>query len=90
LAALKDIPGLSCETPQGAFYLFIDVSQARTKLGLKNDVEFSSLLLNQAEVAVVPGSAFGTPDHIRISYATRDDVLEKAFQRMKVCLSTAV
>lgn len=83
IAGVKEINGFSCQPTQGAFYLFIDVSQAMQKQGIADDVAFSSMLLNQAEVAVVPGSAFGTPNHIRISYATSDELLKEALHRIK-------
>ncbi len=51
--------------------------------GAKDDSEFSSMLLNEADVALVPGSAFGAPGYIRISFATSMDVLEKAIARIK-------
>ena len=53
-----------------AFYAFANVEGAIAKMGLKNDLEFSEVLLNTVGVAVVPGSAFGLDGHMRISYAT--------------------
>jgi aspartate aminotransferase len=70
VAALNDIEGVSCSPADGAFYAFANVEGAIAKMGLKNDLEFSEVLLNTVGVAVVPGSAFGLDGHMRISYAT--------------------
>lgn len=83
VAALNAIDGVSCSAADGAFYAFANVAGAITKLGLKNDLEFSELLLNTVGVAVVPGSAFGLEGHMRISYATAQSVLEDAIARIK-------
>lgn len=83
VAALNAIDGVSCSSADGAFYAFANVAGAITKLGLKNDLEFSELLLNTVGVAVVPGSAFGLEGHMRISYATAQSVLEDAIARIK-------
>lgn len=78
--AINEIKGLSCPTPGGAFYLFVDVE----KTGMTGE-EFSKFLLNNAGVAVIPGTAFGTRavNEVRISYATSMENLEKAATRMK-------
>ncbi len=78
--AINEIEGLSCPTPGGAFYLFVDVE----KTGMTGE-EFSKFLLNNAGVAVIPGTAFGTRavNEVRISYATSMENLEKAAARMK-------
>jgi aspartate aminotransferase len=68
-AELAKISGFRCAAAQGAFYLFPDVSECIKRLNMKDDVEFCEHLLNVAKVAVVPGSAFGAPGHIRLSYA---------------------
>ncbi|MEM9242578.1 MAG: pyridoxal phosphate-dependent aminotransferase [Pseudomonadota bacterium] len=83
LAALNAIDGFCCNETQGAFYFFVEVSQAIKKFKLKDDVEFSQLLLKEAKVTVVPGSGYGLPNHIRISYATSEALLIKALQRIK-------
>ena len=66
---LNDMSGLSCSNPGGAFYAFPNIS---TYFGdhVRNSVEFSTWLLRESGVAVVPGSAFGMDGHIRISFAT--------------------
>lgn len=83
VAALNDIDGVSCSPADGAFYAFANVEGAIAKMGLKNDLEFSEVLLNTVGVAVVPGSAFGLDGHMRISYATNLKTLEDAIARIK-------
>ncbi|MFI8688406.1 pyridoxal phosphate-dependent aminotransferase [Rossellomorea sp. NPDC077527] len=79
---LNDIPGFHCLKPQGAFYLFPNVVEAAKKTGYKNVDEFTGALLEEAKVAVIPGSGFGSENNIRLSYATSLDSLEKAIGRM--------
>lgn len=81
------IDGMSCTNPQGAFYLFPSCSGLigrRHAHGepLRDDVDVARFLLEQARVAVVPGTAFGMPGHFRISFATATDRLEQACERM--------
>jgi len=87
VAALNEMNGVSCLPSQGAFYGFPDVKAAIRNVGVADDVEFAALLLEQAGVAVVPGSAFGAPGHVRLSYATGMDVLESAMARMAEVLN---
>jgi len=68
-AQLAKIPGFRCVAAQGAFYLFPDISAAMQRLNMQDDVQFCEYLLTAAQVAVVPGSAFGAPGHLRLSYA---------------------
>ncbi len=77
LDRLQTIPGLSCAKPDGAFYIFINI--ANTKL---NSLEFCRQLLEQQQVAAIPGLPFGADDHIRISYATDLDTIEKGMDRL--------
>jgi aspartate aminotransferase len=79
---LNALPGFECLPSNGTFYSFPRVEKAIKTLGLKNDLEFSELLLTQAQVAVVPGSAFGCEGYIRLSYATSEELLNKALDRM--------
>ncbi|MFP3360013.1 aminotransferase class I/II-fold pyridoxal phosphate-dependent enzyme, partial [Planococcus sp. SIMBA_143] len=79
---LNNIPGFHCLKPQGAFYLFPNVSEAAKKTGYSNVDEFSKALLEEAKVAVIPGSGFGSENNIRLSYATSLSALEKAIERM--------
>ena len=87
VAALNTLPGVSCQPASGAFYAFADVSKAIEKLGLKDDNAFATHLINTAGVAVVPGSGFGAPGHVRLSYACGRETLEKAVERMRKALS---
>jgi aspartate aminotransferase len=80
---LVSIPGFTCVKPQGAFYLFPNVSEAAKMTGYTNVDEFVEALLVEARVAVVPGSGFGTPDNIRLSYATSLELLEAAVERIR-------
>jgi aspartate aminotransferase len=80
---LQSIPGFIPLSADGAFYVFVNVEAAMHALHIKNDVDFSAFLLEKAEVAVVPGSAFGMEAYIRISYATSIAQLTLAMQRIK-------
>lgn len=85
-ASLVAIPGVRCPRPQGAFYAFPDISVAFGKSHggqrIDNDVEFCALLLEAKGVACVPGSAFGEPRALRISYSCPDDQLDKGMARI--------
>ena len=81
--SLLEIPGLACVKPQGAFYLFPNVSETAKLAGYRDVDEFAEGLLENALVAVVPGSGFGAPENIRLSYATSDAALTEAVKRMK-------
>jgi aspartate aminotransferase len=87
---LNGLPGISCLPGAGTFYAFAEVSRAITALGCRDDAEFTELLLNEAGVAVVPGSGFGAPGHIRLSFATSLPTLEKALDRMSRVLAARV
>src|SRR5690606_21185559 len=87
LGALAAIPGVACPRPQGAFYVFPDIScafgkshQGRT---IGNDVDLCSMLLESKAVACVPGSAFGEPRSMRISYTCAQEQLDKGLQRIQ-------
>ena len=80
--ALNSLPGVSCLPGAGTFYAFADVSRAMAALGCHDDGEFAELLLNDAGVAVVPGSGFGAPGHVRLSFACSMQMLEKAMDRI--------
>ncbi|SDH06496.1 L-aspartate aminotransferase apoenzyme [Alteribacillus persepolensis] len=80
---LVSLPGVECVKPKGAFYLFPNVKQAAADCGFANVDEWVSALLEEEKVAVVPGSGFGSPDNIRLSYATSLDVIEQALERME-------
>lgn len=76
------IPGFNVIKPQGAFYLLPEVSEAVTKTGFANVDDFAAALLTEANVAVIPGSGFGSPGTIRLSYATSIELLEEAIRRI--------
>jgi len=88
---LKEIPGIKINVPEGAFYVFPDVSHffGKTLKGtlIKNADDFSMYLLAEACVATVTGDAFGNPDCIRFSYATSEELLKEALKRIKDALS---
>ena len=76
--AIRSIPGLTCTEPQGAFYLFVDVSQLRMP-----SLDFCNALLEEKHVAVIPGVAFGADTNIRISYAASIDMIQKGMERLE-------
>ena len=82
VARLRRIPGVQCAEPRGAFYVYPNVSVAIGKNGIAGTLQFSERLLSEANVAVVPGEAFGTDHHIRISYATSIAELERGLERI--------
>jgi aspartate aminotransferase len=79
---LRQIPGVQCSMPAGAFYAYPNLRGALDKGGIKTPLEFADRLLKEANVAVVPGEAFGTDDHVRISYATSMKELERGLDRI--------
>jgi aspartate aminotransferase len=87
---LNAIPGISCLPGAGTFYAFAQVDGAMRALGIKDDNEFAEYLLVEAGVAVVPGSGFGAPGHMRISFACSLETLEDALSRIARVLRIAV
>lgn len=83
---LKKLPGVSAIESDGTFYTFPDFSEAMQKLGFEKDTQLAEMLLEKG-VALVPGSAFGMEGCMRLSYATSDEALEKALDRMEAALS---
>ena len=82
VAALNELDGVNCLPCDGTFYCFPNMQGLIDKTDAVNDdIEFAEYLLNEAGLAVVPGTAFGSPGHIRLSYATSMDVLEDAIKR---------
>jgi len=90
VAGLNAIPGISCLAGAGTFYAFAHVEGAMRALGLKDDNEFAEYLLVHAGVAVVPGSGFGAPNHMRISFACSMDTLKDALRRIERVISPVV
>lgn len=83
---LNEIPGLRCVEPEGAFYCFPDLS-ALIGERFADDISLAAHVLEVAEVAIVPGEAFGAPGHARLSYALSDHDLERGLERMKAALA---
>jgi aspartate aminotransferase len=79
---LRAIPGVRCAEPRGAFYAYPNLSVVLGKHGISNTLVLSERLLADAHVAVVPGEAFGTEQHVRISYATSMTELERGLDRI--------
>ena len=77
LDAMRAIPGIRCARPYGAFYVYPNVSALYGKGGIHNSMDLAKALLDRARIAVVPGEAFGTPEHLRFSYATSMDTIER-------------
>jgi aspartate aminotransferase len=83
LAGFKTIPGLTCTVPQGAFYVYPNVSAFFGRGGIKSAADLAAKLLSEAHVVVVPGEAFGTKEHVRLSYAVSGDVVDEGVKRMR-------
>jgi aspartate aminotransferase len=79
---LRAIPGVECAEPRGAFYAYPNLSVVIGKTGIADTLQLSERLLAEAHVAVVPGEAFGTDRHVRISYATSMKELERGLDRI--------
>ena len=90
---LREIPGVACPEPQGAFYVYPSVKGllGRSIAGrtAEDSVQLAELILEEAEVAVVPGEAFGTPGYLRMSYALGDDDLVEGVSRLQRLLGSA-
>ena len=80
---LREIPGITCTKPDGAFYVYPNVTKFFGKSGIKSAADISKRLLHEAHVVTVPGEGFGTEDHIRLSYAVKEEDLRRGLQRMK-------
>ncbi|AXF54913.1 pyridoxal phosphate-dependent aminotransferase [Salicibibacter kimchii] len=77
------LPGVSCMKPQGAFYLFPNVKEASKAGGFASVDDWAAALLEQEQVAIVPGSGFGAPDNVRLSYATSLSLIMAALERIE-------
>lgn len=87
VAALNDIDGFECRRGEGTFYAFPRVTDILQRKDLASDAELVTLLLNDADIACVPGSAFGAPGYIRLSFACSMETLEEAVDRIKRAVS---
>jgi len=88
---LKEIPGFEVNDPDGAFYIFPDISsyfgKTNGKYKIENSADFVDVILNEAHVSIVPGSAFGAPKCIRFSYATSEDNIKEVANRIRRVLA---
>jgi len=85
---LNQIKGIECHPNDGTFYVFPRVTKAIQALKLEDDIAFAHYLLEMAEVAIVPGSVFGTAGFIRLSFASSMDILETALNRIEATLGS--
>jgi aspartate aminotransferase len=83
IRTLRAIPGIQCAEPDGAFYAYPNIGKFLGKDGMNTTLDFSEKLLADARVAVVPGEAFGTREHVRISYAASMGELERGLERLR-------
>ena len=83
LTGLSSIEGVRCARPEGAFYVYPNISTFFGKGGVNSPAEFARKLLHEAHVATVPGEGFGTQEHIRISYATSEKELDRGLERLR-------
>ena len=88
LAGLRSIPGLTCTLPDGAFYVYPNVRGFLGRGGITSASDLASKLLSEAHVVVVPGEAFGTQDHLRLSYAVSHDVIDEGITKMRNYLTS--
>jgi aspartate aminotransferase len=87
---LRRMPGVKCAEPRGAFYAYPNIHSALGRNGIHTPMQFAEKLLERAHVAVVPGEAFGTEHHVRISYATSMENLEKGLGRIEQFLAEMI
>lgn len=87
VGGLNALPGFRCRPGEGTFYAFADVSGAMRNLGFAEDTAFCDFLLNEALIAGVPGSGFGAPGHLRLSFAVSQRNLEQALERIGKALA---
>jgi len=87
LARLKEVPGITCTKPQGAFYVYPNISAYLGKGGIKTATEMATRLLHEAHVVTVPGEAFGTAEHLRLSYPVTEQNILEGVRRMKEFLT---
>lgn len=83
VAGLRGIPEITCAKPEGAFYAYPNISAFLRRGGMNSASDIANGLLHQAHVVVVPGEGFGTSEHIRVSYATSHQELERGLERMR-------
>ena len=86
VGALNSIPGFECREGEGAFYAFPKVTEAMAAKGLATDADLVKLVLEHGDVVMVPGTPFGAPGYVRLSFACSIEELEKAIERIKAAL----
>lgn len=90
--AINNIKGLNCKKPSGAFYIMVNITKIKGKtikdIKINNSLDFAKLLLDKANLAVIPGIGFGDDDYIRLSYATSMDNIKKGIERIKNILES--
>jgi aspartate aminotransferase len=86
VAALNEIEGVQCRPGEGTFYAFAKFQSVMDARGIDTDVDLAALMLNEGDVACVPGSAFGAPGYIRFSFACSMEMLEESIRRIKRAL----
>jgi len=82
LAKLAEIPGVTCRKPEGAFYVYPNIGAFIGKGGIKSATELATRLLHEAHVVTVPGEAFGTSEHIRLSYPVTKQNIDEGTRRI--------
>ena len=82
LAALAKIPGVTCTKPEGAFYVYPNISAYLGRGGIRTATELATRLLHEGHVVTVPGEAFGTNEHVRISYPVTRENIDEGTRRM--------
>ena len=87
---ISTLPGLTLSEAKGSLYAFPDATGLIQALKLKDDIELCQFLIEKAKVSVVPGSAFGAPNHIRLSYATSRSMIERAFNRIEAAINEII
>jgi aspartate aminotransferase len=83
VAGLRAIPGIKCPVPEGAFYVYPNVSAYLKKNGSADATVLAGKLLDEVHVALVPGPAFGTEEHVRISYAASQEQIDEGLRRLR-------
>ena len=87
VAALNEIPGFECRKGEGAFYAFPKVTEAMAAKGMESDADLVRLILEKSDVVMVPGTPFGSPGYVRISFACSIEQLKEAIARIRKALS---
>jgi aspartate aminotransferase len=83
VAGLREIPGVKCTMPEGAFYAYPNISGLLGRKGIHTPGDLAGKLLREAGVVCVPGEGFGTSEHLRFSYATSSEAIVKGLDRVK-------